>query len=191
MFDALFSLSLTNDLYRCLSKRFGLLDKRFELRRSPFSDDLVRIAFRQNHCLHGQILPLDFQASEESRLASWISVKDENCVPGEIFQNTRLLGAQFGSQKADRAFEARLMQSQNIEVPFDHANGVVRISQSFEAEENPAFIEDGGVGGVYILRLRRPIDSLHAEAYSGTCLIGNGKNYSAHEWAGYSLFLLL
>src|SRR6266545_7858283 len=135
-------------------------------------------------------MTLDSQALEKCCLASWISVKDENCTTGEIFQDPHLLDADLSSQKADRAFEARLMQSQNIEVPFDHENGVVRNSQLFEAEENPAFIEGEGVGGVYVLRLRRSIDSPPTESYIGSSLIGNGENYSTHEWASYPLFLL-
>src|SRR5206468_12450289 len=82
------------------------------------------------------------------------------------------------------------MQSQPIEVPFDHENGVVRNSQLCEAEETPAFIDDKGVGGVDILRLRRSIDSPPTESYSGSSLIGNGKHYSTHEWASYPLLLL-
>ena len=76
------------------------------------------------------------------------------------------------------------MQSQNIEVTFDHKNRVVRNSELFQAEENPSLVEDGGVGRVYVLCLRRAIDSPPAESYSGASLVGEGKDYSSHEWAG-------
>src|SRR5216684_7746150 len=133
---------------------------------------------------------LDSQALEKCCLTSGISVKDENCVPRESFQDSDLLGAQFTSQQTDRVFEARLVQCQNIKVAFDHENGVVRNSQLLQAEENPAFIEDEGVGRVYILCLRRAIDSPPTESYSGASLIGERESYSSHEWARYPLFLL-
>src|SRR5713226_2212580 len=133
---------------------------------------------------------LDSQALEKCCLTSGISVKDENCVPRESFQDSDMIGAQFSSQHTDLFFKARLVQCQNIKITFDHENGVVRNSQLLQAEENPAFIEDEGVGGVYIFCLRRTIDSSPTESYSRTSLIGKGENDSPHEWAGYPLFLL-
>src|SRR4029453_6577502 len=158
MFDTLLFLSLADNLYRRLSNRLRVLDLRFELGGSPFSDNLIRIAFWKNHCLHGQFLTLDFQGSEESCPASGISVKDKNCVSGEIFQGAHLLGAQFSSQKADGIFETRLMESQNIEITFDHKNGGVRNSELFQAEQELPLVEDGGIRRVYVLSLRRGMD---------------------------------
>src|SRR5713226_6773946 len=135
-------------------------------------------------------MTFDFQTLEESCPASRISVKDENCVPGKTFQDVHLLGAQFGSQKADRVFETGLVQCQNVKIAFDYENGVVRDSELLQAEQDPSFVERGGVGGVYILCLRRAIDSAPTESYSGASLVREGKDYSPHEWAGYSLFLL-
>src|SRR6266545_7792126 len=116
-------------------------------------------------------MTLDSQALEKCCLASWISVKDENCTTGEIFQDPHLLDADLSSQKADRAFEARLMQSQNIEVPFDHENGVVRDSELLQAEQDSSLVEHGRVGRVYVLRLKRAVDGAPAESYNGASLV--------------------
>ena len=109
----------------------------------------------------------NFQAPEKCCLTSGISVKNQNCVPGEIFQGAHLLGAQFSSQKADGIFETRLMESQNIEITFDHKNGVVRNSELFQAEQDLPLVEDGGIRRVYVLCLRRGIDGPPAESDSG------------------------
>jgi hypothetical protein len=87
----------------------------------------------------------NFQAPEKCCLTTGISVKDENCVPGEIFQGAHLLGTQVSSQKADGIFETGLMESQNIEITFDYKNGVVMDSELFQSEQDPPLVESAGV----------------------------------------------
>src|ERR671918_610561 len=131
------------------------------------------------------------QAPEKRCLASGISVKNENYVMGEIFQDAHLLVAQFSSQKADGIFETRLMESQNIEITFDHKNSVVRDSELFQAEQNLPLVEGGGIMRVYVLWVRRAIGSPATESDSGGSRVGERKNYSAYEGAGYLFFFLL
>ena len=96
--DVLRCFSTGDDFYRCFLKRLRFLDQCFELGKPSFPDDLIRIAFRKNHRLHGQARLGVFKAF---RRASWPPAspsKIKMIITGESFENGCLLRGDLGSE---------------------------------------------------------------------------------------------